>query len=345
MGDVLSSDGTGLRASDPELRGRLTPDQKASLDRLNTAYAEYKAREEANMAKGGRKIPVLSPEGWLKAQTSGKSRKDAVTLMGPDYAKAPKKKKAPRQDVDFKKINKPPKADDAKMTDNITRIEKESGRLWERLGALKAALAGMTKLDPALFNILKGNIGEILALPIVKKALADVRTKNPDAQIYEGVRVAQIKPDGTYDAPKLFSDGLIGEVKNGVLHIFQVFETKSGSQGGAEARSQFFEWREGRFNDGDKIIVTDPGSGEKIEFTYNPSKSGKGHARGVQTSTPVVIATSDAVKKGAGTSQNVAKNFQVESLGVTAQELNYLARRILERESARQAKKASEAKQ
>ncbi len=341
-GEVVSTDGSGIKTNDPDLRKRLTQDQQESLDRLKDAYEQYKKREEENLAKGRRKIPVLDAEGWLKAQKGGQSKQDAINVMGPDFAKTPKKKKPTAKDIDIHKDKQPSTYKDSQRDADINKLESEPNRLWERLSEVRKALAGRKKISASVMNILKGNIGEILALPILRKELADIKKTNPDAELYEGVRVAQIKPDGSYDTPRLFSDGLIGEINNGVLKIFKVFETKSGSKGGAEARSQFFDWREGRFNDGDKIIMTDPKTGKKVEFIYDPTKKGKGRATNVMGSTPVVIVTSDALKTGSGTSQNVGQNVQLESLGISSDAIDFLALKILQREAARQAQQASQ---
>ncbi|PWB50727.1 MAG: hypothetical protein C3F06_11720 [Candidatus Methanoperedenaceae archaeon] len=138
-------------------------------------------------------------------------------------------------------------------------------------------------------------------------------------------RVARVRGDGRHDTPVLFSDGLIVSERNGRLVIHDAFEIKSDSRGGAEATSQFFEWREGRLAGRDQLVLSD---GRR--FTYDPGRSGPGYVEGLQQSPPHVIAPRGTEHLGSTSGEQVAASGVRHALGQTASEIDFLARQLLE---------------
>jgi hypothetical protein len=314
--DALSADRTSLGAKDPAVRARFKPEQLASLDRLQSAYESYKQKKSED---------ALSPEDWLRSQTSGQPRQDAEELFGEDYKRAGTVvAEGERPTVALKDISRPADLDDARLKTNLD-VVKSNAAAWDRLDDLKAEGVKNGRISAGLLRILKGNIGEILARPILEARLKLVQEKISGARFEFNTRVAKIRPDGTYSAPVLFSDGLIVTETGGQLKLHDVFEVKSGKQGGAEAQSQFFEWREGELKDGDQLVLED---GRR--FTYAPEGKGKGRVLGMQMATAQIVVPKGAEHLGTESGEQVGAKTTRTALGVSAAELEYIARRLLE---------------
>jgi hypothetical protein len=315
LDDVFApGDRSRFATGDPDVRARLTPDQAAALDRLQAAYDRYCTK------RGNTDVP---PEEWARRQTSGQPRQDAESLFGRDYARTGRGSSQRR--VRLTDIPRPAQYDDARFQADLARLNANQGSLWARLRALRARGLAADGIEPGLLAILKGNIGEIMAHPELEAQLNVVRARTPDARLELGTRVARLRPDGTYAPPVLFSDGLVASEAGGRLRIHDAFEVKSGSRGGAEATSQFFEWREGRLSDGDRIVLAD---GRR--FTYHPGRSGPGYVDDLYRSTPRIVTARGAGHYGLQSSEQVGITPTRRELGTTASELDFLARAVLE---------------
>ena len=110
---------------------------------------------------------------------------------------------------------------------------RENVKLTERLGTLKAQRASGDLIAEFLshvrirsgdFRILKGNIGEILSLPIQYSIYARL-----GAKLISGVRM-RLRPPGSQRPARsvLFTDNIVATKRSGNLHIHAVFEVKSG---------------------------------------------------------------------------------------------------------------------
>lgn len=321
--DVLSSDRKDIAAGDSALHQRLTADQSESLMRLQAAYRKYKDK------RARQKLEAKSPEDWLRHQTTGQPRKDAENLFGPDYARTGHGSKTPRPGMRIADVPRPQNYDEARLKTDLDSLRDQPG-VWDRLKRLRQNGVTGGEVDPGLFQILKGNIGELLARPAMDTRLAEVKVQHPDARLEFGTRIARVKPDGGHESPVLFSDGLIvsGGKGKGPLQVHDAFEVKAGSRGGAEATTQFHDWREGRLSTGDKLVLADGQS-----FTVKPNAQGAGQVGGMQTATPHLVAARGAEAYGTGSGDQVAvpvTDKTRHALGQTASELEYLARRLLE---------------
>ena len=196
---------------------------------------------------------------------------------------------------------------------------------WDRLSALRSKGIGKGEILPALFNILKGNIAEVFARPVMEPRLAAVRKNVPNARLEFNARVAARRRDGTFESPKLFSDGLIVSEEAGQLRLHDAFEVKAGPGGGQEATSQFFEWREGRLKSGDQIVLSD---GRR--FTYAPGRIRSDQVHGMMTASPHIIAARGAEHLGIASGDQVGAEGTRTALDVSASEIDYLARLLLE---------------
>lgn len=318
LDDVLTADRRRFDVNSSTLQTRLSAHQLEALLRLQAAYERYRVR------RAGEGREALSPEQWARAVTSGQPRRDAELLFGRDYARTGRGAAAARPAVRLSEIPRPANYDDQRLAADLTAL-RDSPDLWDRLGRLRQQGTTEGEVNPSLFNILKGNIAEILARPIIQRRLVQVRVQHPGARVEYHTRVARVRGDGGHDAPVLFSDGLIVSERNGRLVIHEAFEVKSGSRGGAEATSQFFEWREGRLVDGDQLVFAD---GRR--FTYGPGRTGPGYVVGMQQSTPHVIAPRGSEHLGTASGEQVAAGGVRHALGQTASEIDFLAGRILE---------------
>ncbi|TRO82675.1 eCIS core domain-containing protein [Desulfuromonas acetexigens] len=318
LDDVLTADRGRFDVNNPAVQARLSAPQLEALLRLQAAYERYRSR------RVGEGRDALSPEQWARAVTSGQPRRDAELLFGRDYARTGRGGAAARPAVRLSEIPRPANYDDRRLATDLAVLRGESG-LWDCLGRLRQRGVAGNEVNASLFNILKGNIAEILARPILHRRLAEVRVQHPGARVEYRTRVARVRGDGGHRRPVLFSDGLIVSERNGRLIIHEAFEVKSGSRGGAEATSQFFEWREGRLADGDQLVLAD---GRR--FTYEPGRTGAGYVEGMQQSTPHVIAPRGSEHLGTTSGEQVAAAGVRHALGQTASEIDFLARRILE---------------
>jgi Domain of unknown function (DUF4157)/Putative RNase-like toxin, toxin_1 len=321
--DVLSTDRMEIAAKEPAVRARFTPDQLVALDRLQAAYQSYKKGAGASPQK---------PEGWLRSVTRGEPREDAETLFGEAYALGNAGSSVPVPPIRLKEIPRPADYSEPRLQVDLATLQKDAS-LWDRLIAVKQKGILNGEVPNAILNILKGNIGEILAKPTIESRLAAVRQTpaGAGARMEFKTYISQRRADGSYEAPKLFSDGLIVSEKGHELQISDAFEIKAGKQGGAEATSQFFEWREGRLNSGDQLILSD---GRK--FVYAPGKTGPpgagvaGYARGMMTSQGNIVAARGAEHLGGGSSEQIGAAGTRTALPQTASEIEYLARVLLE---------------
>lgn len=214
---------------------------------------------------------------------------------------------------------------DAMVNDLLARLNQQLGRLWDRLAPTRAAGAPGGQIIEPLFNILKGNVAEILSDPIVQDVLATVRQTYPEAQLFRRTRMRLALPDGTFTDPLLFSDGIIGRISNGNLEVLAVFEVKAGARGGAEAQTQVFEWIERRLTDNSELVLSDGRS-----FRYDPSAAGDGRVINLAASDRYLIPTRGAERFGLQSGDQIAAEAIRKVLPYSTAEINYLCRRLLE---------------
>jgi hypothetical protein len=318
--DVLSGDRKKIAAKDPAVRKQFTPKEAEALDRLQAAYERY-VKRMGDKAK--------EPAEWLRAVKTGRPRKDAKALFGEGYARRKKagatsKGAASEGAVPLENHPRPGEYSEDRLKADLATAEADPST-WARLPKVRDVGLFGGKVDRGIWNILLGNLGEILARPIMNARLAKVQARFKGARLEWNTRVARRRPDGTFEAPKLFSDGLIVSENNGQIELHDAFEVKAGKAGGQEATSQFFMWREKLLQPGDQLVLQD---GRR--FTYAPGKDRPGQIVGMMTATPHIIAARGAEHLGEDSGDQVGETGTRTALAHTPQEIAYLARVLLE---------------
>jgi hypothetical protein len=287
---------------------------------LETAYQRYLR---------GRTNP-LSREDWARAQTSGRPSEILESELGPNFRQRGGGGGPPPPPVRLSGIDRPATYTEQRLNADLQTLNANQAQLWARLAPLRASGAPSGEVNSGLFNILLGNVAEVLSNSAQSRVLTEIqqgtggRTPQPDATIFRGVTVRLMKPDGTLSPSRLFSDNVVGRARGGNLELSAVFEVKAGGRGGAEATSQVFEWIEGRLTDGSVLEV----SGQS--YRYAPSETGTGRVVGLAAARRVLITPSGSEQLGSGSSEQIAPTTQRIALPQTAQEIRYLARRALE---------------
>jgi hypothetical protein len=280
---------------------------------LRDHYADYRAQQE----QAGRE--AASREEWVRL-TRGAARERLDQLLGSGWS-ARSSGQGGSEPITLSDIQRPPGYSDDQVAAHLAQLQNDP-RLFERLGNLE----GGDAVDLGHLNILKGNIGEILSQPIQQAELTRLREQHPDARIETGITMRLMGPDGL-EPPRLFSDNIIVVERDGNLHILGLFEVKAGGRGGQEATGQLFEWIEGRLTtgDGSELVLADGRS-----FRYDPGNPGAGRVIGLASGRRHIIAAQGAEQLGSGSADQIAGAPERHALGVTAGQLEFLARRVLE---------------
>src|SRR5262249_5138027 len=142
---------------------------------LEAAYTRYRDRQ----IRAGR--DPLSPEAWVRRQTQGAPRDNAEVVFGSDFRHTGAAA-GPRPAVRLGEIARPAAYGDVRLQADLTTVRDHPG-LWQRLSALRRQGVSGGEVHPSLLNILRGNIGEILAQPVVRAALDRIRLEHPDAAL------------------------------------------------------------------------------------------------------------------------------------------------------------------
>ncbi|MEH0828751.1 MULTISPECIES: hypothetical protein [unclassified Micromonospora] len=199
---------------------------------------------------------------------------------------------------------------------NLPRLQRKLTELWHQ-----GMLEGGQVADWVLRN-LTGNIGEILADGYKAEILAARRAKaaTADAALQKGVR----RIDGVTGQSKEFTDDLLTVERNGNLVVLDVFEIKAGPRGGQEGMTQLFEWMENELEVGDRIVV----GGRP--FRYDPAGTSRGRIIGLGRAQRHLVVAKGAETAGRRTADLVAAPVLRKTLDLSAAEIRYLARRIIE---------------
>lgn len=283
---------------------------------------------------------VTSPSGrveWVRL-TRGGPRALLVQWLGPNFPTAAGEPIYIR----LGNIVRPPSLTDDRLAQLLGQVEADPAALTARYNPGSAAGPNVGEVNLANFNILKGNVGEILALPIRAGILANIRQSFPNARVYDGVRIrlpvgeapAGVQPD--LGGRLLFGDGVVAEEIGNDLRVYGVVETKSGRTGGQAATEQVFDWIEGRIEDGAQIVLPNGKS-----YTYDPARTIRNRDRSLpprviflQSAQRHLISVAGAENLGEGTSMKIARPTYRYALPATAEEINYLTRLQAERLAA-----------
>lgn len=234
-----------------------------------------------------------APTEWVRV-TRGRARQILEKLLGPDFIKRAGLARRVRI-INLSNIPRPAGYTDELVNKHIKELLNHRKDLVDRLetllkerssgDALKVHLV-KHQVNEGHFKILKGNIAEVLSLELQLRILRDIKNghnlwKRPlsDVKIFHSIRVLE-KSRSKKDM--LFSDNIIGFIRNGNLYVLGVIEAKSGYHGGQEATEQIFKWLEDILTEGSIIKI---GKDSKIigidgkerlvrlsqNFVYNPS--------------------------------------------------------------------------
>jgi hypothetical protein len=275
-------------------------------------------------------VPATREE-WVRLTRKG-PRAELVRWLGPNFPTA----EGEPVYIRLGGIARPASLTDARLTDLVAQLEADPTALRARYDPASAAGPGPGEVNLGNFNALKGNVGEILALPIRRAIVANIVTRFPGAQVYDGVRMRTLEVDGTPGPALLFSDGVVAETIGNRLVIRGVVETKSGSTGGQQGTEQMFETNELRIQPGAQLVLPDGRS-----FTYDPDNS----IRNPDGSAPPkvifllsagrsLIAAAGTEALGEGSSMGIGPKVGRYALPANPQEINFVTRLMAERLAA-----------
>ncbi|WP_458210361.1 eCIS core domain-containing protein [Haladaptatus sp. NG-SE-30] len=232
---------------------------------------------------------------------------------------------AAERTVRFAEIRRPEGYTDEQLQADLNRLRADREALFARLDQLRGEPPAGREVSQAHFNILKGNVAEILSLTYQRRVLSSVRQRHPGAELISGVRARLVRPDGTLGEPVQFTDNIIAITARGNLYVRAVFEVKSGPRGGQEATEQVHRWVERHLDEGFVLELPDGRS-----FRYDPSSSEAGQVVNLARAPRHIVAPREAERLGETGAHGVAAPVERQPLERTADELDYLVRRVLE---------------
>lgn len=305
---------------------------------LQEAYQNYR---RGRLRRGER---PASPQEWAVRVTSGAPRRILEGLLGPNYAQGARHVSRPRF-VNFSDIPRPAGLTNEQVQETMRLLVRESVKMTERLDTLLAQrvtggvitrFLARIRMNSGHFRILKGNLGELLSMPIQREILQRVAGRNSGARLISGVRVRLMTEEGKLARSVLFSDNIIAVERNGNLHLAAVFEVKASYEGVLDAQSQIFRWIEGRISPGSQLVlprgtrVMSADGAESIlsrerVFTYNPDATGSGRVIGLANAERHLIAGRGSSHLGVDSPDQVAANVTPHTLPYSSAEMDYLA--------------------
>lgn len=289
---------------------------------LDEAYQRYLRGETA----------AADPTTWALRQTTGRPRERLVQLLGPDYARGGRAGTA-RPPMDVSAPAAPAGYDPARQQQDLAALQASGGALTARLGNLQYDPATGLQISAGHQAILQGNVGEVLARPLLEQALQEIRQSEPTAQLYLNVTAQLRMGDGSWTNPVLFTDGLIGVVDGRGLRVLRIAEIKSGLEGGVQGQEQVHRWIEAHSTVGLRILL--PGVARSFEYSEHVRE-----VRNLTTAPRLLIVPSDARFAGTGSGHGTTAPVIPLRLAQSSAEINYLtaanARRLLLESQARQ---------
>lgn len=289
---------------------------------LDRAYQSYLRSERG----------AAAPAEWALRQTTGAPRDRLVQLLGPDYARG-QRTGAARPAVDVSSPVAPAGYDPARQQQDLARLQAGGSELTSRLGNLAYSSQTGLSIGAGHQAILQGNVGELLARPLLQQALAEVRQQHPNAELYLRP-TAQLRIDANnWTNPLLFTDGIIGVIEPGGLRILRVAEIKSGAAGGLQGQEQVHRWIESHATSGLRILL--PGVARTFEYS-----DARREMLGMANAPRLVVVPSDARFAGSrgqhGTSAEVVPLRMAQSSAEIAYLTSVTAQRLLLESQAQQ---------
>jgi hypothetical protein len=304
--DLLNVDGTGFIHSE--------------LQEAYRAYTKGKSNPE-------------NPRKWALGKTRNP---EAIKLLkgflGDDYLRRAKYKlRQTQQHINNFEVPRPMELSDEEAMRLLAQFFKQPQILTQRLedifpttfvgvnpkDVLKTYRIRTAVITQGKFNVLKGNLAEILSKDIKLKHLDELRKTIPDAKLISNLRI-QLMENGQLQQAKLFADDVIAVMEKGNLKILKLYEVKAGYRGGQEATEQIFDWIEGRLPhaEGSRLLLP---NGQ--HFTYNPSSSSKGRVIGLNNAPRCIITAKGASHLGVDSSLQVAARTERIELEITSKQM------------------------
>jgi hypothetical protein len=313
----------------------------ADLQRHYQRYRQWYRQQNPGMEPAG-------PVEWTRLTRRREAREILQVLLGPDFARRASRARRSRH-VNLADVPRPQGYTDQMVRQHLQELNRHAEQVLDRLGSLRRerstgdALTQYTarrRVNEGHFRILKGNIAEVLSLPIQRAVLRRVNSQQRSARIIRGVR-ARLMEDGRLSQSLLFSDNIIAYERGGNLYVRGVFEVKSGYQGGQEATMQIFEWLERRLTDGSQLVIP---RGAKLmaadgtervvrrarAFTYDPTSRGRGRVILLFSADRHLITARGAGHLGMDSAMRVATDVHRRELSLTSEQVDFLTANVLQ---------------
>lgn len=307
-----------------------TIDQLLNVDGTGFMHTEL---QEAYRAYTKGKTNPASPRDWALGKTRNlEVMKLLKVFLGSDYIRRAKYKlRQPQQLINNFEVPRPMDLSDDEALQLLAQFFKQPKKLSQRLeDFFPTTFAGISPRDvlktyrvrtavvtQGKFNVLKGNLAEILSKKIKQKHLDEIRKTFPDAKLISDLKI-QLMENGKLNPAKLFADDVIAVIEKGNLRILKLYEVKSGYRGGREATEQIFDWIEGRLPhaEGSRLLLPD---GQ--HFIYDPDSLAKGRVIGLNNAPRCIITAKGASHLGVDSSMQVAARTERIELEITSEQM------------------------
>ncbi len=226
---------------------------------------------------------------WALSQTTGRPRVLLERLCGPEYARGQAVVSPP---VSFATRRLPDSLDPTRLASAGQLLGANPNALFARLRGLPTTDLSSGTISRGWYNILKGNVGEILSAPLQQQVLADMLTRYPGAQLFHGA-TARLRAGAVWGNPVLFTDGIVATISDRGLELHATIEAKSGEEGGASATEQHHRWLEGHSTEG--FIIQLPGVARAFFLTDD-----RRSVYGISTARRIIIAPQGSEQGGSG---------------------------------------------
>lgn len=318
-GDVSAPD-RPLRPEPPTRRPEEAEPAPTAEEVRAEAIRDYERLQTAEVPYGGR----FSREEFVQRYQEG-LRLDLYSRRWYRKDGTPVTREAAERTVRFAEIRRPEGYTDEQLQADLDRLRADRDALFARLDQLRTNPPAGEEISQAHFNILKGNMAEMLSLPYQRRVLSRLRQRESGAELFSGVRARLVRPDGTLGDPVQFTDNIIATPARGNLYVRAVFEVKSGPRGGQEATEQIHRWIERHLDEGFVLEFPDGRS-----FRYDPGSREAGQVINLARAPRHIVTPRGAERLGETGAHGVAAPVEREPLARSADELDYLVRRVLE---------------
>jgi len=293
-----------------------TAEEKLQISQLNQKYKEYTSKLD-------------NPSGvrnWAFAVTTGQPRSILENLLGENYAKGSKSGEPVL--ILLSSFPKPADYSSETLKENLKLLQENQQLLFDRLENFLDKDTQNGQVNQGYINILKGNIGQILSADIQNQKLNEIRKSSPNAELFNDIKLAFVRDDGSVSGKVSFTDGIIASTEGKNEKINLRFEVKTGSTGGAEATDQIHKWIEGHLNQDIILYLKNKNTEKAIRYLHD--KNNNRGIVGLSTAPYVLIAPKGTEHLGLGSANQSAAGIERYALAYSPEQLNYITRIVLE---------------